>query len=76
MNAKAVFDEIAMRFREELDYVLEADRHERFRKIHAGDPSSPGLAPSGGRASWCRIALAELAASPGRAGRPRHPHRP
>jgi predicted unusual protein kinase regulating ubiquinone biosynthesis (AarF/ABC1/UbiB family) len=38
MNAKAVFDEIAMRFREELDYVLEADRQERFQEIHEGDP--------------------------------------
>jgi hypothetical protein len=37
MNAKAVFDEVATRFREELDYVLEADRQEQFQKIHQGD---------------------------------------
>lgn len=38
MNAKAVFDEIATRFREELDYELEADRQDAFRRMNEGDP--------------------------------------
>jgi predicted unusual protein kinase regulating ubiquinone biosynthesis (AarF/ABC1/UbiB family) len=33
-----LFEEIRERFREELDYVLEAERQERFRTFHAGDP--------------------------------------
>jgi predicted unusual protein kinase regulating ubiquinone biosynthesis (AarF/ABC1/UbiB family) len=38
MNSKAVFDEIATRFREELDYELEADRQDAFRWMNEGDP--------------------------------------
>jgi predicted unusual protein kinase regulating ubiquinone biosynthesis (AarF/ABC1/UbiB family) len=37
MNAKAAYDEVAARFREELDYELEAERQEMFAKLHAGD---------------------------------------
>ena len=37
MNAKALYDEIALRFREELDYDLEAGRQERFSEMHRGD---------------------------------------
>jgi len=38
INAKAAFDEVATRFREELDYELEAERQTEFAKLHAGDP--------------------------------------
>ena len=38
LNSKQVYDEIAERFREELDYVLEAKRQGIFRALHAGDP--------------------------------------
>lgn len=33
------FAVIAERFREELDYTLEATRQDQFRRIHAGDPA-------------------------------------
>lgn len=35
-NAKEVFDEIAQRFREELDYNLEAERQRQFASLHMG----------------------------------------
>lgn len=38
INAKAAYDEVAARFREELDYELEAERQAFFRRLHAGDP--------------------------------------
>ena len=38
LDSKVVFDEIADRFREELDYELEARHQRRFAEIHAGDP--------------------------------------
>ncbi|MBX7082554.1 MAG: AarF/ABC1/UbiB kinase family protein [Nannocystaceae bacterium] len=37
LNTKEVFAVISQRFREELDYELEADRQERFIEIHAED---------------------------------------
>ena len=37
VDSKQVFDEMATRLREELDYSLEAERQQRFREIHAGD---------------------------------------
>jgi predicted unusual protein kinase regulating ubiquinone biosynthesis (AarF/ABC1/UbiB family) len=37
VDSKAVFEEMATRLREELDYALEAKRQQRFREIHAGD---------------------------------------
>jgi predicted unusual protein kinase regulating ubiquinone biosynthesis (AarF/ABC1/UbiB family) len=37
MNAKAAYDEVAARFREELDYTLEAKRQRQFTELHAGD---------------------------------------
>jgi predicted unusual protein kinase regulating ubiquinone biosynthesis (AarF/ABC1/UbiB family) len=37
MNAKAAYDEVAARFREELDYELEAERQLQFSALHAGD---------------------------------------
>lgn len=37
MNSRQVFEEISTRFREELDYQLEAERQELFAEIHAGD---------------------------------------
>ncbi|MFO0756897.1 MAG: AarF/ABC1/UbiB kinase family protein [Byssovorax sp.] len=38
-NSKALLDEVKQRFREELDYGLEAERQEAFRALHAGDPT-------------------------------------
>ncbi|EYF00922.1 ABC1 kinase family protein [Chondromyces apiculatus] len=38
LNTKAVLDEVKMRFREELDYTLEATRQAQFRALFAGDP--------------------------------------
>ena len=38
MNSKAMLDEIKARFREELDYELEADRQRQFQRLHEGDP--------------------------------------
>ena len=37
LNSKAVYDEIRQRFEEELDYELEAERQNFFRRLHAGD---------------------------------------
>jgi len=37
LNAKAAYDEVAARFREELDYELEAERQAIFSRLHAGD---------------------------------------
>jgi len=38
LNSRAVLDEVKTRFREELDYGLEAERQTAFRAMHAGDP--------------------------------------
>lgn len=38
LNSKEVYEEIATRFREELDYTLEAERQRKFADIHRGDP--------------------------------------
>ena len=38
MNVRGVHDEVAERFREELDYRLEAQRQHRFAAIFAGEP--------------------------------------
>lgn len=37
LQSRRTFEEIAARFREELDYALEAERMELFAKLHAGD---------------------------------------
>jgi predicted unusual protein kinase regulating ubiquinone biosynthesis (AarF/ABC1/UbiB family) len=37
IESKRFFEEIATRFREELDYELEAKHQRKFREIHAGD---------------------------------------
>ncbi|HEY6080180.1 MAG TPA: AarF/ABC1/UbiB kinase family protein [Polyangiaceae bacterium] len=37
LNSSAVLDEVKTRFREELDYRLEADRQEQFSELHRGD---------------------------------------
>ena len=37
LNSSAVLEEVKARFREELDYRLEAERQEQFQKLHAGD---------------------------------------
>jgi predicted unusual protein kinase regulating ubiquinone biosynthesis (AarF/ABC1/UbiB family) len=39
LNSKSMLEEIKQRFREELDYTLEAARQTRFRALHAGDPA-------------------------------------
>ncbi len=39
LDSARFFDEIATRFREELDYTLEARRQNEFSAIHAGDPT-------------------------------------
>jgi predicted unusual protein kinase regulating ubiquinone biosynthesis (AarF/ABC1/UbiB family) len=38
LNPRAVFAEIKTRFREELDYGLEAERQRHFIRLHEGDP--------------------------------------
>jgi predicted unusual protein kinase regulating ubiquinone biosynthesis (AarF/ABC1/UbiB family) len=38
VNSKAIYDEVANRFREELDYQLEAERQRAFSELHQGDP--------------------------------------
>jgi predicted unusual protein kinase regulating ubiquinone biosynthesis (AarF/ABC1/UbiB family) len=38
VDAKAAYDEVAKRFREELDYELEAKHQRDFAAFHAGDP--------------------------------------
>lgn len=39
VNSKQLLEEIRARFREELDYLLEAERQRAFSAIHRGDPS-------------------------------------
>jgi predicted unusual protein kinase regulating ubiquinone biosynthesis (AarF/ABC1/UbiB family) len=39
LNSGAVLEEVKTRFREELDYRLEARRQEEFRALHASDPT-------------------------------------
>ncbi len=38
LNSKQMYDEVAARFREELDYQLEAERQRLFGELHRGDP--------------------------------------
>jgi predicted unusual protein kinase regulating ubiquinone biosynthesis (AarF/ABC1/UbiB family) len=38
LDPKAALDEVSLRFREELDYELEARRQTQFRRLHEGDP--------------------------------------
>ena len=38
LDIKGVLDVIRTRFREELDYGLEAERMQSFAALHAGDP--------------------------------------
>jgi len=38
LNTKQMYEEVATRFREELDYGLEAERQQLFARLHAGDP--------------------------------------
>lgn len=38
-DSKRMLEEIRTRFREELDYRLEAERQRAFAKVHAGDPT-------------------------------------
>jgi len=38
LESRRLFDEVAERFREELDYRLEAKHQQSFQKLHTGDP--------------------------------------
>ena len=38
VNSRGVLEEVKTRFREELDYRLEAERQTQFSRIFAGDP--------------------------------------
>lgn len=38
LKAKAIFDEVLFRFRQELDYEVEAKNQLFFKQLHAGDP--------------------------------------
>jgi predicted unusual protein kinase regulating ubiquinone biosynthesis (AarF/ABC1/UbiB family) len=59
LNAKAAYDEVATRFREELDYELEAERQSSFARLHAGDPHIRIPAVIGERSSR-RVLTSEL----------------
>ena len=39
LNAGAMLDEVKQRFREELDYTLEAERQNQFITLHSADPT-------------------------------------
>lgn len=39
LNSSAVLEEVKTRFREELDYRLEADWQQKFQELHVADPS-------------------------------------
>jgi predicted unusual protein kinase regulating ubiquinone biosynthesis (AarF/ABC1/UbiB family) len=47
MSSRAMLDELALRFREELDYRLEAERQERFRALFRGNAAIriPAIVP-------------------------------
>ncbi|NUQ74925.1 MAG: AarF/ABC1/UbiB kinase family protein [Polyangiaceae bacterium] len=47
LESKRVLEEIRTRFREELDYTLEAERQATFARLHKGDPtiSIPEIVP-------------------------------
>ncbi|MFO0573581.1 MAG: AarF/ABC1/UbiB kinase family protein [Polyangia bacterium] len=38
LHSDRIFEEVKQRFREELDYTLEAERQEHFVRLHRGDP--------------------------------------
>ncbi|APR75037.1 Ubiquinone biosynthesis monooxygenase UbiB [Minicystis rosea] len=59
-ESKRVFEEIKQRFREELDYGLEAERQRAFRDLHAGDPTIHVPAVIGDRSAR-RVLTTELA---------------
>jgi len=52
LDSKSVLEEIRARFREELDYTLEAERQKTFARAHEGDPQiiiPPVIADRSGR---------------------------
>jgi len=63
-ESKRVFEEVRARFREELDYALEAERQRAFGRIHAGDPTIRIPEVIGERSSR-RVLTTELAAGEG-----------
>ncbi len=60
LDSAAVLEEIKARFREELDYELEAERQRAFAELHAGDPHIriPGVVDERSRR---RVLTTELA---------------
>ncbi|NUP11730.1 MAG: AarF/ABC1/UbiB kinase family protein [Polyangiaceae bacterium] len=60
VDSKLVLEEMALRLREELDYALEAERQEHFRKVHWNDPKIRIPAVVGDR-SKSRVLTTELA---------------
>ncbi|HKP62225.1 MAG TPA: AarF/ABC1/UbiB kinase family protein [Polyangiales bacterium] len=61
LDSGRILNEIATRFREELDYRLEADRQMQFKRIHAGDPTIQIPAVIAERSSG-RVLTSELVA--------------
>lgn len=59
-ESKRIFEEIKQRFREELDYALEAERQRAFADLHAGDPEIHIPAVIAERSS-ARVLTSELA---------------
>jgi predicted unusual protein kinase regulating ubiquinone biosynthesis (AarF/ABC1/UbiB family) len=59
-ESRRLFEEVATRLREELDYSLEARNQDRFRELHAGDPTILIPAVLHDRSTW-RVLTTELA---------------
>ena len=59
VDTKRLFQDIRARFREELDYIREAENQRRFARIHAGDPQISIPAVIGNRSSR-RVLTTEL----------------
>ena len=59
VKPKAAYDEVAKRFREELDYELEAEHQRAFAAFHAGDPKISIPAVIGERSAR-RVLTSEL----------------
>lgn len=60
LGSKGILAKVRERFREELDYALEAKRQEQFRAFHAGDPTIRVPAVVADRSS-ARVLTTELA---------------
>jgi len=58
-NSKALLEEVRQRFREELDYTLEATRQTQFGELHRGDPTIH-IPEVVGERSGARVLTSEL----------------